>query len=217
MRPSIVSDRIIVLGAGGHARVAVAALRACGMVVEGCLALHPPRANERGPAAYLGSDDVLDRLNPLDVMLVNGVGSTGSTSLRQRVFANAKERGFRFLSLRHPQSFVEEGVVLSEGVQLMAGAVLQVGTSVGANTVVNTGAVIDHDCRIGAHVHVCPGVTFSGTVTVGDGAHIGIGATILQGVRIGEGALIGAGAVVVHDVAAGSTVVGVPARPVLRR
>jgi len=42
---------------------------------------------------------------------------------------------------------------------------------------------------------------------------IGSNATILCGLRIGEGAIVGAGAVVTRDVAAGETVVGIPARP----
>ena len=44
------------------------------------------------------------------------------------------------------------------------------------------------------------------------GASIGSGATILCGVTIGENAIVGAGAVVTRDVAAGTTVVGNPAR-----
>jgi acetyltransferase-like isoleucine patch superfamily enzyme len=45
---------------------------------------------------------------------------------------------------------------------------------------------------------------------------IGSGATILCGVTIGEGALIGAGAVVTKNVPPGATVVGNPARVLLR-
>jgi acetyltransferase-like isoleucine patch superfamily enzyme len=48
---------------------------------------------------------------------------------------------------------------------------------------------------------------------VGNGASIGSNATILCGLTIGEGAMVAAGAVVTKDVAAGQTVVGVPARP----
>ena len=49
------------------------------------------------------------------------------------------------------------------------------------------------------------------------GASIGSGATILCGITIGEKAMVGAGAVVTRDVAPGETVVGVPARVVLRQ
>ena len=48
------------------------------------------------------------------------------------------------------------------------------------------------------------------------GASIGSGATIMCGITIGEQAMVGAGAVVTRDVAPGETVVGVPARVVLR-
>ena len=36
-------------------------------------------------------------------------------------------------------------------------------------------------------------------------------------VVVGKGSVVGANAVVVHDVAAGSTVVGIPAKPVRQR
>mgnify|MGYP001606815787 FL=1 len=49
------------------------------------------------------------------------------------------------------------------------------------------------------------------------GASIGSGAVILCGITIGARAMIGAGAVVTHDVADGDTVVGVPARVMLKR
>ena len=82
--------------------------------------------------------------------------------------------------------------------------------------IVNTRASVDHGCQIGAFAHVAPGVALAGDVNVGEGAFIGIGAAVVPGRSIGAWATVGAGASVVRDVAAGTTVVGVPARPMRR-
>lgn len=51
---------------------------------------------------------------------------------------------------------------------------------------------------------------------IGNSASIGMGALLAAGVIIGEGAVIGMGAVVLKDVAAHTTVVGNPAKPIVR-
>jgi acetyltransferase-like isoleucine patch superfamily enzyme len=74
--------------------------------------------------------------------------------------------------------------------------------------------VVEHECTIGDHGYLSPGVVLSGQVTVETGAFLGAGAVVLPGLRIGAGAVVAAGAVVTVDVAAGQTVMGVPARAV---
>ena len=54
-------------------------------------------------------------------------------------------------------------------------------------------------------------------VSIGREVWIGGGAIILPGVTVGDGAVIGAGSVVTRDVAAGTTVMGNPARTKERR
>jgi serine O-acetyltransferase len=49
---------------------------------------------------------------------------------------------------------------------------------------------------------------------IGEGVFIGAGARVLGGIKVGNNAIIGANAVVIHDVMEGTTVVGIPARPV---
>ena len=57
------------------------------------------------------------------------------------------------------------------------------------------------------------GLEMAHPVTIGADVWIGGGAIIMPGVQIGDGAIIGAGSVVLDDVAAASTHVGNPARP----
>jgi serine O-acetyltransferase len=79
--------------------------------------------------------------------------------------------------------------------------------------------VIDGIVEVGSDVALLPFVTIglrAGSVegpTIDRGATIGTGAKVLGPLRIGVGARVGANAVVVSDVPDGSTVVGVPARP----
>ena len=98
----------------------------------------------------------------------------------------------------------------------MAGVVIQPGSRIGKNSIVNTKASVDHDCIIGDHVHISPGVTLSGGVTVGSTVHIGSGATIIQGMRIGDNCLVAAGAVVISPLLDSVTVAGVPAKEIER-
>ena len=204
---------VIVIGAGGHARVLLDVLARCGVMVAG---LTDADASKHGKLLsgfrILGADGVLEKHPPGSTILVNAMGSTESMTTRQAVFERLKAAGYGFLTLAHPSALIAPDVVLGEGVQVMAGAIVQPGARIGANSIVNTGAQVDHDCIIGAHVHLSPGATLSGTVTVGDGSHIGTGATIVQGLRVGRGCLVAAGAVVTRGVADGERVAGVPAQ-----
>ena len=160
----------------------------------------------------LGSDRAVLDHDPGSVLLVNGLGSTRDTTHRRRLFDSFIARGYGFAGIVHPSAVLSTTVLLSEGIQIMAGAVVQPGTTLGENVIVNTRASVDHDCVIEAHVHVAPGATLSGGVTVRAGAHIGTGATVIEGITIGSQAVVGAGAVVLRDVPPDATVVGNPGR-----
>ena len=205
------SSPVVVLGAGGHARVLAEALLRAGVPVLGCVAPEVP-----GPLPdhlpYLGGDEALARHEPNQVLLVNGVGSVRQPMQRTAVFEHWQARGYRFATVVHPGAQLASDVRLGEGAQVMVGAVVQPGCELGSNTIVNTGAIVDHDCVIGAHSHVAPGVVLSGGVQIGTNVHVGTGARVIQGISIGDFAIVGAGAVVIANVPPHATVVGVPAR-----
>lgn len=207
---STVVRPLVLLGAGGHARVLVALARAAGHPVMGVCdpALAADAVSRWEGLDVLGDDGALDRLPPDRVVLMLGVGQLVSGTLRERLYASWRTLGYGFPALVHPASWVAPGVVLGDGVQVMAGAVIQPGCEIGENSIVNTRASVDHDCRVGRDVHVAPGVTLCGSVTVEAGAFIGAGATVIQGVRIGGRAVVGAGVTLVRDLAPTATVLG---------
>lgn len=203
---------IVIIGAGGHGKVLAAALLRTRTPIQGFVDADPALwgASVLG-LTVLGGDEVLTS----DMLLVNGIGSTGRPARRREMFERMKEKGFSFASVIDPTAIIGPEVQIAEGAQVLAGVVLQPGVFVGRNSIVNTRASIDHDASLGAHVHVAPGAVLSGNVIVGDEVHIGTGACVRQGARIGSGSVIGVGAAVVSDVAENSLVAGVPARPLI--
>ena len=203
----------MVIGAGGHAKVLIDALQLLGAQILGITEQNATMLNaELLGVPVICVDDELGKYSSNGIALVNGIGGTRDTALRQEVFTRFKAQGYTFSRVIHPAAVISAAAALGEGVQVMAGAVIQAGVRIGENTIINTRASVDHDCRIGNHVHLAPGVTLCGNVEVGDSVHVGSGSTIIQGIVVGAHSLIGAGTLVQQNVPAGATVMGVPGR-----
>jgi UDP-perosamine 4-acetyltransferase len=208
------SLRLVLIGAGGHARVLQALAQSAGHCIVGVC---DPTLRKNGLSNWqnisvFGDDDALSDLDPGKFGIINGIGQVVGSTQRMEVFERIKQMGFSFPFLVHPAAWVAESAKLKEGVQVMAGAIVQPDCRIGVNSIINTKASIDHDCKIGAHVHVAPGATLCGGVSVGDGAFIGANATLLPGIRIGSKSIVGAGTTVLKPLNAGAKVIGAPAR-----
>jgi sugar O-acyltransferase (sialic acid O-acetyltransferase NeuD family) len=209
---------VLILGAGGHAKVLIDALQQGGSTILG---ITDPDSRLWGKnlmdAPILGDDSKILEYSPHEVLLVNTLGSTRDTKARQKLFESWKAKNYTFAQVIHPKTILAPEVTLAEGVQVLAGAIINTGTSIAQNTIINTGAIVEHDCMIGAHVHIAPGSRVAGQVHIKDSTHVGIGSTIIQNLIIGEHCLIAAGAVVVTSCKAGSIMMGVPAKHLIKR
>ncbi len=184
---------VIILGAGGHARVLIDTLQLNKADIIGITA--PKRSNPYN-LRYLGDDNAILTYAYNDVLLVNGIGSLPGNNRRQEVFNQFHALGYQFCSVIHPSAIIASNVKIAEGVQIMAGTTIQTGTEIGQNTIVNTGANIDHDCQIGEEVHIAPGSTLCGDITIGNRVHIGCGTTIIQNISIENDMTLAAGSLI---------------------
>lgn len=207
------ADRgLVILGAGGHARVIAEAAGILGLFLAGYLA---PRAAEPGHAPHprhLGDDGAIPALLAAGHDFILGTGFVDADGAVRRAGLVARIPQDRLARLVHPAAVVSPSARIAPGVFVAAGAILGTGSQAGPGAILNSGAIVDHDCRVGTNSHVAIGARISGGVTVGQNCLIGAGATIRQGLRIGDGAVVAAGAVVLRDAVPGRTVAGIPAR-----
>lgn len=207
---------LLIYGAGGMAREIAWLAESC--TAEGVVvAMLDDDPGEHGKVVngvpVMGLDDACFRYP--DAKLVAAVGSPG---LREALVGRASAKGLAFATLVHPRVERSRFVEIGEGSVVCVGSVLAPNVVIGRHVQVNRSCDVSHDVILDDYATLSPGVRVSGRVRIGKGAFIGTGATIINGepdepIRIGENAVIGAGACVIGHVAAGTTVGGVPARP----
>lgn len=206
-------QKVVVYGAGGHAKSVLGVLVAAGHhVVVGLLDDDPATAGTTVLSYHVcGGFNFLPKVMDHDTMVHVAIGSNDA---REAVVGRVQAAGYGLASIVHPAAFVMTGATIGEGVFIHHGAVIGCDAVVGDGAIVSAQVIVGHDCRLGRFVHLTPGVRLAGGVTVEDGVFMGMNAVVLPGVRIGRNASIAAGSVVTKDLPDGAVVAGIPARVV---
>lgn len=195
-------NSLIIIGASGH-----------GSVIA-------DMASEQGYSVFFWDDDTTQSIDGYNVYkreynislnskLIIGIGSN-----KTREAISLQYPRESYMSLFHKEAIISNKTKIATGTVVLAGAIINCGTSIGEHCILNTGAVIDHDCTLEDFVHISPNATLCGNVVVGKGSWIGAGATIIQGVKIGINVIIGAGAVILKDVPDNTIFVGNPGKSI---
>ncbi len=154
-----------------------------------------------------------DNRNSFDCLAI-GIGSP----VARNEIATALEKTFGieyWPSLIHPSAqFDRKTCTVSRGVLICANVVGTVNVSFKEFSIINLSCTIGHEAVIGRATTLNPMANISGGVTLGESVLVGTGAQVLQYLDVGSNSTIGAGAVVNKPVISGTTVVGIPAKPI---
>lgn len=197
------SRQLIIIGAGGHGRVAADIARLRGYE----------------EVAFL-DDQKVENVNQIGcvsdfekyIVSVDFFVGIGSNAARRAVFEKLEKSGAKIVNLIHPAAVVAKDVTFGKGVAVMAGAVINTGSRIENGAIINTCASVDHDCVVGVFSHISVGSHLAGTVAVGESTFVGAGATVINNITICGGCVIGAGAVVIRNIETPGTYAGVPAK-----
>ena len=144
-----------------------------------------------------------------------------NSSIREALAQRCQAAGVDQLSVQAANVVRMDSITLGEGAVLTPFVTLTSNIHIGRYFHANIYSYVAHDCVIGDFVTFAPRVMCNGNVHIEDHAYIGTGAILKQGTPdkplvIGRGAVVGMGAVVTKSVPAGVTVVGNPARPLVK-
>jgi sugar O-acyltransferase (sialic acid O-acetyltransferase NeuD family) len=144
-----------------------------------------------------------------------------NSRVREKLVQRCAIDGVQFFEARAGNVVQLDDVQLGEGAVLCPFVTLTSNIRIGQHFHANIHSYVEHDCVVGDFVTFAPGVMCNGHVHIEDHVYMGAGAVIKQGLPgaplvIGRGAVVGMGAVVTRSVPPGVTVVGNPARPLIK-
>lgn len=199
---------MLLVGAGGHAKVVLDALQVCGVkqvvVLDDDMSLEGKTLlgiSIQTPVIFEGKEEQAHI-------------AVGNNAAREQLSQLSSNAGVLLHTVTHPKSIIAASATVKEGCFIAAQAILAPDSKLGRCVIVNHGAIVDHDCIVGDFSHIAPQATLGGGVAIGKGCLIGAGAVVLPGITIADRVTVGAGAVVVEDILQEGLVVrGVPAKP----
>ncbi len=209
-------QKVVIIGAGGHARVLLDALLLQKCNVLAMTDIDPSLIGTNcGTVPIIAESEFLNKFKTKDCVLVNGVGAVDYKAIctREQIYKKFTAFGHRFGITIHPSAIISStNVSLKDGAQILAGAIIQTGAIIGENCIVNTGAIVEHDCVVGDHSHIAPGALLCGMVSVEERCLIGARSVVKQGLNIKSEIVVGMGSVVLQDLVESGNYVGILAK-----
>ena len=186
--------RLILIGAGGHARSCIDVIEQQGQYqIAGLIGMPDEVHTQHLGYTLIGTDSNLPELAKTYQYALITIGQIQTADHRISLYQQACQHGFQLPVIIAPTAHVSRHATLGEGSIVMHGAIINAGARVGNNCIINTSALIEHDAAVEDHCHISTGAILNGDVTVGAGSLIGSGSVIKQGVTIGKSCLVGMG------------------------
>ena len=213
------AERLLIIGASGHAHAVLALLRRRGEpVVAGLIDDTRPAGGLVFGLPVLGG--VADVPQLCDAYgLEQAVLAIGDNGQRQRLAERLQHLvpALRWPVLVDPTAVVAEPARLEAGTVVLALAHVGPGARLGPGCLLNTRSSLDHDGCMEPYARLAPGAHCGGQVHLGERAAIGLGASLVQRVAVGADTVVGAGSLVLRSLPGGVVAYGSPARVVRPR
>lgn len=169
------NKKVIVIGAGGHAKVIGEIIQSCQDILIGYL-----DDNQVGEG-IIGTTADIQKIHEQDEEIEFIIG-IGNNKIRNKIYKEYPQ--MNYYTAIHSSAIISPSAKIGAGSVIMANVVINANSIVGENCIVNTATVIEHDCTIENGVHLSYCVTIGAESKIGKEAYLDMGAIINRNVTI---------------------------------
>ena len=188
------SDPLLLIGCGGHARSLIDVVESSGCWnVLGLVGLSEQVGEEVLGYPVLGCDQDLPSLRQQCTSALLAIGQIGLSPHRKRLAQVLRRLEFSLPVVISGSAHVSRHAQLGFGTSVGHGVVVNSGVNVGDFCILNSNALIEHDAVIGDHCHISTGALVNGGTKIGNSSFIGSGAVLRDGLNLPPETVISAG------------------------
>ena len=209
-------DKIVIIGASGHAKVVIDIIEKQGVFkIIGLVDSFKSIGEKIFNYTVIGNEENIPKIIE-DFQVIGGIIAIGDNYTRMSLYNSicSISKSFKFITAIHPNAILGKNISIGDGSVVMAGVVINSDTTIGIQNIINTKCSIDHDVTCKDFSSIAPGATIGGGVYIGTGTSICLGANIIEGISIGNYSVVGAGALVLKDVGDNEVTYGVPSKKI---
>lgn len=188
---------LVVVGAGGHAKVVIDAARLMNFWTD----IKIIDANYNKGEKILGADFIgdLNQISTLNLLKTNFIIAVGDNKKRKEIFDFLFNFDVIFENVIHPLSNISNSAKLGSGNYIGPFANIGPEVKIGNQNIINSYANVEHEVMIGSFSQIAPNSVLCGKSKISDNVFIGANSTIIERIVIQENIFIGASSLVIDN------------------
>ena len=144
--------------------------------------------NDKKALGINGYPIIYEQDTPLDEILKKYdeiIVAIGNNKARLKISLEYESKGMKLATIIHPKAVVSDTAIIENGTVVFANAVINPSAKIGKVCILNTGVIVEHDCILENGVHISPNAAMGGTVFIGEKTWVCVGSSIANNIRIG--------------------------------
>lgn len=151
--------------------------------------------------------------SPKEYKVFTAITFTNLNRVRTRLYKEAKNKGYNFVSYVSSKAFVWRNAKIGENCFIFENTNIQYNVEIGNNVVLWSGDHICHRTKIKDNCFVGSNVVISGYCEVGENSFLGANSTFVNNISIGDNSFVAAGALITKSYGDNLLLKGNPAKP----